>query len=73
MAASPDVGGSGLEANEKGPEKIRAATQRRLLGAFSLPRLVSYPGGTVHAVDVLLRGLDTTQHDAVTSRAAPRG
>ena len=35
------------------------------------PRSVSYPASTVHRVDDLLRGLDATQRDAVTSRAAP--
>ena len=35
------------------------------------PRSVSYPASTVHRVDDLLRGLDATQRDAVTSRAVP--
>ena len=32
---------------------------------------MSYPASTVHRVDDLLRGLDATQRDAVTSSAAP--
>ena len=66
-----------------GPEEIRAATQRRLLGAFRCSgpgaavsarwsvASASYPARYRAAVDALLDGLDATQRDAVTSRAAP--
>ena len=69
------------EVGRNGPEEIRAATQRRLLGAFccsgplreSTPRvdMTVTPGRYGAEVDALLEGLDSTQRDAVTSRAAP--
>jgi DNA helicase-2/ATP-dependent DNA helicase PcrA len=69
-------------ASRSGPEEIRAATQRRLLGAFCcsdwrrLAERAGSPEDVVPAkyradVDSLLHGLDATQRDAVTSAAAP--
>src|SRR4051794_28105805 len=65
-----------------GPAEIRAATQRRLLGAFRCPGPraphtppgtagASSPAGTVPLVDALLDGPAPPQRDAVTSTAAP--